>query len=63
MRKVTIRQFHQNMWEEIKDLPLIVTRYGKPYLIVDVVPGGFKPNEISHKLERPSGGSGAAGEM
>jgi len=34
MRYVNIRKFHQNMWAEVKDLPLTVTKYGKPYLII-----------------------------
>ena len=29
MRKIGIRQFQRNLYEEIKDLPLIVTRRGR----------------------------------
>ena len=28
MRKIGIRKFHQNMWEEIKNLPVMVTSRG-----------------------------------
>ena len=50
MREVTIRRFHQSMWEELKDLPLVITRRGKPSFLVDVIPGGMEPREVSHKV-------------
>ena len=40
MRQVTIREFHVKMWDEIKDLPVEVTRNNIP--IFDVVPVGQK---------------------
>ncbi len=49
MRTVNIRTFHQDMWKELKDLPVVVTRRGKPSFLVDVVPEGHEPKEISFK--------------
>ena len=37
MRKVGIRRFHQNMWEELKDLPLVVTIRGRPDFLVEKI--------------------------
>ena len=34
MRNITIRQFSINLFKELEDLPFMVTRYGKPYVIV-----------------------------
>jgi hypothetical protein len=31
MRTITIRQLDQNLFKELEDLPVLVTRYGKPY--------------------------------
>ena len=50
MRKVTIRKFHQNMWGELKDLPLIITRRGKPAFFVDVIPLDGKPIKVDFKV-------------
>jgi len=47
MRKVTIRQFHTNMWEEIKDLPVEVTRYNVPLFVVTPIKGDLKKEEPS----------------
>lgn len=51
MRTVTIKKFHQDMWEEIKDLPVTVTRYGKPHLLVDLIPSGQSPKKIEFKAK------------
>jgi hypothetical protein len=39
IRQVNVKKFHANFFKEVKNLPLIVTKYGKPYLqILEVVP-------------------------
>ena len=50
MRKVNVRKFHNNMWEEIKDLPIIVTRWGKPSFFVDIVPTDMNPKRVTFKI-------------
>lgn len=47
MRTVTIKQFHQNLWEEIKDLPLEVTRNSH---VAFKVLGVSSEQKISHKI-------------
>lgn len=34
MRTITLRQLSEHLFTELKDLPLEVTRYGKPYVII-----------------------------
>jgi prevent-host-death family protein len=34
MRFVNIKKFHAKMWEYINRLPLIVTKYGEPFLVI-----------------------------
>ena len=34
MRKIGIRKFHQNMWKEIEDLPVAVTKRGEVIFVV-----------------------------
>jgi hypothetical protein len=46
MRYINVRQLLSNLNEEVKDLPITVTRYGKPYLLIDAVPSGTKPKRI-----------------
>ena len=40
------------MWEELNNLPLIVTRHNSPAFKVDVVPGGFKPHKVEFVPEK-----------
>ena len=35
MRSITIKQLDANLFNELKDLPLAVTRYGKPYVVIE----------------------------
>lgn len=49
MRRVTIREFNRNMYHEMKDLPLIVTRSGKD--ILQVTKPGEKPNVMTKEVE------------
>ena len=34
MRTINIRQLSINLFREINELPVLVTRYGKPYLTI-----------------------------
>jgi hypothetical protein len=34
MKQITIRQFSQNVYGFLKELPLAITRYGRPYLVI-----------------------------
>lgn len=34
MRYINIRQFTRNITEEIRNLPITVTRYGKPVVVI-----------------------------
>ena len=34
MRYTNVKSFHKNFFEEVKDLPVTVTKYGKPYIVV-----------------------------
>jgi len=34
MRFINIKQFHAKMWEEIDNLPVVVTKYGIPVFII-----------------------------
>ena len=38
------------MWEEIKDLPIIVTKWGKPFFFVDSVPFEMNPKKVVFKI-------------
>lgn len=35
MRTITLRQLSEHLFTELKDLPLEVTRYGKPYVVIE----------------------------
>ena len=52
MRQVTIRQFHSKMWEEIKNLPLEVTRNNTPILQVLAV-ADLRGEKILKKIPEP----------
>jgi len=56
MRRITIRQFHTKMWEEIKDLPLMVTKYNEEVFTVmpknskkisEVIPNPIQPVKLT----------------
>ena len=55
MRKIGIRKFHQNMWEEIKDLPVIVTNRGAPIFIVDVLSNAEFASVIVEEVNKDGG--------
>ena len=53
MRQITIKDFHQNMWNEIKELPCEVTRNNVPiFKVSSVTVGELKelPQKISKKF-------------
>ena len=54
MRYTNVKTFHRAFFEEVKDLPVTVTRFGKPYLIVDRVPVGTEVKETKF-VASPSG--------
>jgi len=40
MKKVTIRFFQRNFYQALKELPLVITRYGKPLFKAVPIKGG-----------------------
>lgn len=34
MRTITVRKLSENLFNEIKNLPVLVTRYGEPYCLI-----------------------------
>jgi hypothetical protein len=50
MREVIIKDFHQNMWKEVEDLPVTVTKRGKPFFVVSK-PDGFKDKTIPAQVK------------
>ena len=55
MRKINIKKFHQNMWKELEDLPVVVTIRGKPVFTAKVFDEyedtKADPKEVLKKLE------------
>ena len=49
MRQITIRQFHSKMWDEIKDLPCVVTRNNIPIFRVESMTVG-ELSELGEKI-------------
>ena len=50
MRQKTIKEFHQNMWNEIKDLPVEVTRNNIPIFRCEpVTVGDLKRKDVPAK--------------
>lgn len=46
MRYTNVKTFHKDFFKEVEDLPVTVTRYGRPYLVVDKIPRGTKPKKV-----------------
>ena len=34
MRSAGIRRFHKNMWEELEDLPVVITKHSSPKYVI-----------------------------
>ena len=55
MRYTNVRTFHKHFFEEVKDLPVTVTKYGKPIFTVnkygraEIVPERFETREATFK--------------
>jgi hypothetical protein len=39
MRYTNVKTFHKDFFKEVENLPVTITRYGKPYFIVESVEG------------------------
>ena len=48
MEYINVRQLFHNFNEAVAKLPVTVTKYGKPFLIIDKV-----PEEVSFKSDKP----------
>lgn len=52
MRKIGIREFLRNINEQTKDLPILVTKTGKPWFVVSTVNGGLPETEDLKQLAK-----------
>ena len=46
MRYINVRQLLSDLSKSVEELPVIVTKYGKPYLFIDRVPLDLNTEEI-----------------
>lgn len=53
MRTITLRQLSINLFKEIQDTPLEVTRYGKPYIRILHIPSSEERDRAFEKLSKP----------
>ena len=52
MKYINVRQLVHNLDEAVSELPVTVTRYGKPFLLIDQIPGGMAPKKIEFVGEK-----------